>query len=56
MSKNRIEQEGYCLKSKMLVDSLRTNLFMIEDFKNSDYWEHKLKELKQALDKKYWSI
>lgn len=56
MSSDKIMQEDYCLKSKILIDLLRNNLLMIDDFQKIDYWEHKLKELKQVVDKKYWSI
>lgn len=56
MNKKKIEQEGYCLQSKVLIDYLRTKLILIDDFRDYRYWDNKLKELKQKVDSIYWKI
>lgn len=56
MKSKKIEQENLCLQSKQLIDLLRTKLYQIDDFKDYDSWERKLKLLKRKVDSIYWNV
>ena len=58
MNKDKIKQEQLCLQTKYLIDQLRTNLFMIDDFNSSVFesYDKKLKCLKNIINDIYWNI
>lgn len=56
MNQKKVEQENLILQTRFLIDKLRTNLFMIEDFKDYKRWDNRLKYLKDKLNDIYWRI
>lgn len=56
MNKDKLTQEELCLRSKILVDYLRSYLSRIDSFPNFHYYDSRLKKLKSEIDSKYWDI
>ena len=53
---NKVTQEQKCLEVKSLINILKTRLLEIDEFKDFDYYETILEELKKNITRIYWEL